>query len=660
MDRRLRPVLDLARDDFELLVDGLPHAIATFDPPLAPPETAERFRRRWRKSRVPAAPAPAGPGKGTPPDRPGPEAGEPAVPGDAGETPDQPAGRPAAGPPPSHVALVLDLYQTRLTRMGAAIEATRTFLEEGLPQATSAGLFAITRGELRTLIPFTTDAARLETGLEEISHRTELMDTWVMHERERYREIEEAIYRPPVVAGYSAEQSLRVRHVLEALEALSAAMAHLPGRKNVVLLTDGIRSQAGLNYAMGSLDLARETVDLDAEFRATTRVFKKAGVALSPISLQGMPINSFSDELFDSLWYLANETGGRTPRTLNDFVRELEAASAQPRWIYLIGFHPAAAGQPGTAHSIQVRVRRQVQEGRAHLDLSYRTEYVDGERGFDDRTLLAGAALLPDQFRELPLEASVHYMPAPGGETELQVQMVLPAVALAWIAAEGGRRQGAIEVHGLLRDTSGRRRELFRSRYALRVDPVHPPRRLVMQETATVSLEQPAELVLLALDGTSRKPGAASFSLPARPVEKTGTRVGAPILLVPGGDHRLLTPTGKLLFGLADGRRIFLSEDHPAPASWPILVMTRVNGLPADGRVRFCLEAGSAACVEAQLRSEAAGPPATWTAWAALGREAARATVGIQAEALDGGGNVLAAASRTAPPHVMIQDARGR
>ncbi|MFQ5720581.1 MAG: VWA domain-containing protein [Acidobacteriota bacterium] len=624
VDGDRQPVIDLTRDDFELRVDGQLVPVATFDAP----DSAAGTR---------AAPV------------------SPPVPGGESST-----GRRWAGARVGiSTALVIDLYQSRPISIQSSISAIRAYLATGVPADTRTGLFMITHGQMRTVVPFTSDAAGLLDGLASIVGNIALRDGWIQDEAARQAEI--ASYVVPsasgdgltrltvnpvagsAVRGYSDEQAARNRHVLHAVEALAAAMARRPGRKNIVFVGDGLREQAGMNYVGGILQqeaqssglamgsLRAQTVSLRDEFRDTMRVLREAGVTFSPVSMVGLynPMRLDPDawsDMLGSMQDLARWTGGRRPAALNGFAEEVAGAANQTAFTYLLGFRPIRPDHAGTPHKITVRVNR------PRVTVTARSEYVyRPPHGFDRITLFAGATLLPEEFDAVPLDTTVRVFPAPDNGEELHVQIRLPIESLSWVATTADRRVTEIEVSGMLRGSNGRTQLLFDTGYQLDVDAVAPPQHVVIQEARTVTMPPDPDLVVVVEDRTSERIGSAVSEVPVLAHRAGSVRLSATTLIAPVDGVYLLTPTGEPLLGLHGDLGLFL-PGRPATDARLVIALARVDGLPEGASVRFCTDPAGHSCVTAGLRPyvplptdvPTAAEPSwerTRTAWVALDPE---------------------------------------
>jgi VWFA-related protein len=622
VDRKGRPVLDLQQADFELLVDGLPRVIDAFEPPL------EILEATAEQSQPDTSPADAGTGVGSAAE--GREDARPTAPAPetktaGGGTPvfTGPGAQPATEVPlitKSYVALVFDRYMTTYSGVARAFDALEGFLDEGGSPHQEFGLFALIHGNLRTLQPFTSDIRLLEAALKGAYQDARQFDNWLSEEGGRQAAVVSSHMKCDTITMLSEIQAQRGRNVLNGLESLARAMAELKGRKSVVLLTDGVRLRAGLNYAyilngMGGgagYSLEYCTTLLLAEYRRMTRTFKTANVTLSPVSMMGLTFVTPGDphaldELLNSSKFMAEETGGRVPLGLNDFQGELSEAVEQPLRSYVLGFQ-AMESAPGTAHAIEVRVNRK------RVRVTARNEYVELSETFEVDSRFSSALLFPGRDHELQGEAALFTLPATKKRRELHIQVALPGEALAWLAATEGRRQAELQVNGLLRDERDRADEVFQSAYVVRAGPGKPPSRLVIQESVLAEVKRPSELVLVALDQISGMVSSWAIPIAGPRMTKAPMLITEPILLAPAGASQVISTGGDPGLSRRLHEELYLPVEgletvteaatggEVGSGAGRVLVMSRIVNLPEGASVRFCLHDGR--CIAAELRRD--------------------------------------------------------
>lgn len=157
----------------------------------------------------------------------------------------------------------------------------------------------------------------------------------------------------------TTELRAAARQTLTTLRAVVSGLARVPGRKTLVLFSEGF--------------FFDETT---AELRETVAAAARAGVTFYSIDARGL--DRFGDRLSDqsgamelsSSWQaqfdeksdgpnsLAVDTGGLALRNGNDFTRALGRVAADTRTYYLLAYRPANTALDGTFRRIQVKVKR--------------------------------------------------------------------------------------------------------------------------------------------------------------------------------------------------------------------------------------------------------------------------------------------------------------
>lgn len=150
------------------------------------------------------------------------------------------------------------------------------------------------------------------------------------------------------------------KRTVMALQALSAGLARVPGRKTIVLMTEGFfveESWADLRQIVGAA--ARSNVriySLDARGLDTRQVndMHQLGV-MDPGG--SMPLEAYNTSE-DGPNMLAVDTGGRAIRHTNNFTEALTDIARDTSHYYVIGYSPANPAAAGSFRRITVRVKR--------------------------------------------------------------------------------------------------------------------------------------------------------------------------------------------------------------------------------------------------------------------------------------------------------------
>lgn len=317
-DARGRHVSDLTMEDFEILQDGRPQKIATF-----------AYIRN-----VPAAPSAGG----------ATAAVRPATPAPALK-PDQVR---------RTIAVIVDDLGLSFESTYRAREVLRHFLDKQMQRGDLVAILRTGAGS-GALQQFTSDRRVLDAAVERVR--------WNMMARVA-----------PFSAGGEAEQGMeRSRNelftagTLGAIDYVIRGIGSLPGRKSVIVLSDGFRLvDADGTYGRVS-DALRGLVD----------AANRAGVVLYTIDMRGLMTTGPSAEdtapeqtearreelsaTQDGLHVLAHETGGLFLRNSNDLAAGVQRALDDQQGYYLLGYAPDqstfGAGRP-RFHRLSVRLKR--------------------------------------------------------------------------------------------------------------------------------------------------------------------------------------------------------------------------------------------------------------------------------------------------------------
>lgn len=143
---------------------------------------------------------------------------------------------------------------------------------------------------------------------------------------------------------------------LRNLALVATGLAGLPGRKTVVLLTDGFfvdESQTALQQIAGQA--ARNGVTMYAiDGRGTTMT---GGSELPDASTAGAPVSTAFDTSDGGAQILAASTGGFVVRGTDDFTRALGRIASDTSTYYVLGYAPDARTLDGKLRRIEVRLK---------------------------------------------------------------------------------------------------------------------------------------------------------------------------------------------------------------------------------------------------------------------------------------------------------------
>jgi VWFA-related protein len=446
-DGRGNPVTDLGRDDFLLFDGGQPREIKVF--------TVDRGDRE-RASAQPTAKADLSDRVFT--------NSEPERSGPTGVT-----------------VILLDSLNTDWTDQANATRNVIRFLAQVHPDDHIA-VYSIGLTGFRVLHDFTTDAsdllAKLASWKGEIP-RPKSTDTddplaMVLSGKDRASTLNQR--RAPV-------EKVDFGHTiptLRVMELLANRLAGIPGRKNVIWISNGfpmvewgneaatvLSKHGGEPVLVRSLDprnnsnTVHDTIGFgdhySREADQALHLLNSASVAVYPIEARGLvyhagtTIASLSDQATEqAMQHVAKQTGGRAFTLTNDVLGAIGTAVDDSRVTYTLGFYPESTRQDGAFHPIAIKLAE-----RRGITLRYRQGYIDApdapadpaRRKYD----LEQAALSPIDANALPLTA--HMLPsAAKGTYNVNLSISLAGLNLE---QDGEVWTGEVDVFLLQRDQQG-------------------------------------------------------------------------------------------------------------------------------------------------------------------------------------------------------------
>lgn len=454
-DAKKRRVVDLGRDDFELLVDGRPVAIEYFAGPRAA---------------VPALDTGAA----------------------TATTPGAPAPTPPPPTPPTNLIFYVDQTAIESQDRKRALAEVREFLA-ARPAGADRVTVAVFEQSLRLLQTPTTDRALIAQALDQVESRPSLA---VLGMRERMQ-LEHEVRDFGTFGGdpHALEQAIvswgeqqidLQRRSIAALGQMVDSLAAVEGRKVILLATVGVESnpaqfllaaldqQRGRLSASGSdrgpaLALAGQT--LLEEFEAMIRGAQNARVTLYGISpvvrppVQGgaefrstgpgaarpLPHDFGPSEAASSIARLTGATGGTSFTIWGDLDQRLEGVTEDLDAAYSLGFSSAVAAGEGD-HRIEVRIQRR--------DLAVRHRESYRRRSAPDRAAGALTAAATLGQSENPLEITLSLGEGrPDGKKksgEIVPFAVGIPIRLLGLVPTGNERRGSISVRVSIQDPRGR------------------------------------------------------------------------------------------------------------------------------------------------------------------------------------------------------------
>jgi VWFA-related protein len=463
-DKSGKYVTDLVPEDFTVYENGVRQNVVFFDPPLG--GTSER--------------------------------GEAAI--ASGATP----ARAPLAQARNVISIVLDSQTTEQQNLRHLRDGTLKYIRERVADTDAVAVFGVAAG-LQLLQPFTHDKARLTAAVEQAfnsaaasktpergaagaevgGRQSELVgleaagtrdvstgtDTGAIGARLQAMVARRALeHFTELRAQLSLQQS---RPVLASLAALCEAQRDVPGKKTVVLFSQGFITSSTQDWQVqGVIDLAnRANVAIYIVDAAGLRGGAPETGSYIPPTLMGNvgALRSTEERMnaqagenvfdnvkhegrereFDILYRISGDTGGKFIKGTNDVARGLERVDDEVRSRYTIGYHSTDADFNGDFRKLKVEVRRpgaEVVTRPGFYAIAHDTSVFFSP---EDRKLLAGldaAASSPS----IPLYMGLSPFRAAGGGYVIPLSIEFSPSAVK-SEQKGGKRQMRFDVLGRIR-----------------------------------------------------------------------------------------------------------------------------------------------------------------------------------------------------------------
>lgn len=494
-DSRGQHVADLTADDFEISQDGRPQRISTF-----------AYVR--------------GAGRVAAPERSGAPIG---------------SSRPlTAGQVRRTIALVVDDLGLSFESTARVRDVLRTFLDKQMQPGDLVAIIRTAAGS-GALQQFTSDRRMLQTAVERIR--------WNMLGR-----------AAPFLAQPDAERQLDAFRneifsvgTLGAINYVVRGIAALPGRKSVIVLSDGFPMTDATGEYGRVLDSLRSLVD--AANRAGVVIYSvdaRGLVTTGPSAADERPSAgaSLAEEIRatqDGLGYLADETGGVFVRNRNDIGHGVVRALEDQQGYYLLGYVPDRSTFSNARprfHRLRVRVRTPGLRVRSRKGFFGRPDSVAVTQPPANRMVAAVVSPFTGADIGLRLSSFFAYHPKTGGV--MMSVMHVDARDLAFTQEADGSRSSVVEVLAVTFAEDGRVADQNSRRFSLRLTADAYSRVMTtgFGYRITVPLKRPGpyQLRIALHDIASGKIGSASQFIDAPDVKKG--RLALSGLLIEGLAHK--------------------------------------------------------------------------------------------------------------------------
>jgi len=464
-DKKGKAVTDLKPEDFTVSENGVTQKIEFFDSTLATGNTAA-----------------AQPGTAT------------------GSTELKP--RTPNGFPRNIIALVLDGQSTELGNLKHVREGTVKYIREHITDSDSVALFSISGG-LQLLQPFTQDKATLMAAVEKA------YDSSIVSKTSEAQGISENIASlrdriaagppGPVEAGPGAgaagsaaaqrmialrmlEQYIQLRSslsaqqtrpVLAALAAISEGLRSIPGKKTLVMFSQGFVAPETLDWQVQS------TIDIANRANVAIYIIDSGGLTggapKSGALVAGSPLSGISAEndmeqrrrsaagesVFDItrqeglnrqqdlLYRISEDTGGHFIKNTNDIAGGLERIDTEIRSRYTLAYRSTNQNFDGSFRKVKIEVRRPdtsvlTRAGYYAIPPSQIVPFSP-----DDRKLLASFESIQANST-LPLSLQLNSFRSREGVYIVPLSFEIPPAAVKF-ERQGDKQRLQLEVLGVIR-----------------------------------------------------------------------------------------------------------------------------------------------------------------------------------------------------------------
>jgi VWFA-related protein len=406
------------------------------------------------------------------------------------------------------ISLVLDGQTTEQQNLKPLREGTLKYIRERIAETDAVALFNVAAG-LQLLQPFTRDKAKLLAAAERAfasaaasktterggvsegvgARQTELDSLRLAEMRDpsgdagaREAKLAAMVARRALEqftmlrAQLSLQQS---RPILAALAAICEAQRDVPGKKTLVLFSQGFITSATQDWQVQSI------IDLANRANVTIYIIDAAGLrggapqsgshipttlmegvsALNPIEDRMKPQageNVFDNVRhegqgrdYDILYRISGDTGGKLIKNTNDIAKGLERVDEEVRARYTLGYHSTDPNFDGSFRKLKIEVRRpdtQVVSRPGFYAIAHDNAVFFSP---EDKKLLASFASAAAQ-PSMPLFVRLSPFRAAGGGYVVPLSFEISPGAMKF-EPKGDKRQIEFEVLGVIRAAGGER-----------------------------------------------------------------------------------------------------------------------------------------------------------------------------------------------------------
>ena len=419
--------------------------------------------------------------------------------------PPPPAAAPAAAPAPAPAAprgrffvLAVDDLHTAPGNMAEARRAMTRFVDEQVSNDDLVAL-ATTSGTAGVFQDFTRDKSALRQAIGRVQSRYQPVEPGGAPYLSEYQAelidrsdvealrlaVEEILQTEDYLGEVGAREKAyaqarrmvfeimaRTGRALTMIQGLVQGLAPLPGRKVVVLASDGflvglgaaenraydVRRITDAATRSGVVLYSLDTRGLTADVPGGSASFQGPGVLTAPGARQSLQTRG-NEAQRQALNALAEDTGGFLVRNTNDLSQGFGRILRDNEVYYLLAYEPTNAARDGKFRKIEVRLR-----GRAGLRVRTRSGYFAP----DDRKAAAKGES-PEALREreigqalgslfplegVPMRMSADFIDLPPAGSQAVIRTQLDVSGVPFVPA-GDRYAADLEIAGAVYDETG-------------------------------------------------------------------------------------------------------------------------------------------------------------------------------------------------------------
>jgi VWFA-related protein len=413
----------------------------------------------------------------------------------------------ASGIPPNIMSLILDGGTTDLTNMKQVREGVIKYIRERIAETDTVAVFGVST-DLRVLQPFTQNKQKLIAAVEnawlltgsnknlEQAHLAEDIDR-TRSEVAGSGDINLPASAAAAAQGPAAAQAMlasralerfiklrsqlsaqQARPMLAALAAICEAQRSIPGKKTLVVFSQGFIAPAILDWQVQSvIDIANRAnvaiYIIDSAGLRTGGPSSNAPVPSAPLSGVAATMSTDSrmrasggEDVFDNvrqegsnreydiLYRISGDTGGELIKGTNDLAKGLDRIDQEIRSRYTLAYYSTDQNFDGGLRKIRVDVRRP--DAHAVSRSGYYANAADDSVPLspDDKKLLANLAAV-EAHPGLPLFVELSPFRSRGGRYIVPLSMEVPPGAVKF-DKKGDKQHLLFDFFGVIREPSDR------------------------------------------------------------------------------------------------------------------------------------------------------------------------------------------------------------